>query len=227
MPISESDLAERLLSLAGKKYRVDRDDFLLHPGDWDEDFASELAPGVGITEGLTERHWEIILFIRRYWAETGACPTVFQTCRMLGLHPAGFHFLFPSGYQAGACKLAGVSYRARPTEDGGEEAPGDLSRKSYRIDIWGFLLDPDEWDDRFAVLKATEMKIPGGLTIRHWAVLRMLREEYYRTWRVPTCFEVCQALNMDLEEMEELFPDGYTRSAVKLAGLHIIERDEA
>jgi tRNA 2-thiouridine synthesizing protein E len=94
-----------------------------------------------------------------------------------------------------------------------------MTQKSYRIDIWGFLLDPDEWDDRFALLKAHEMKLPGGLTNEHWGVLRFLRQEYYRTRGVPTVPQTCEAFGIDLDELERLFPDGYHRGAVKIAGL--------
>ena len=216
---STAPLGSKVITLNGKEYLVDRDNLLLDPQKWDENFAEGMAPMAGLAHGLTDKHWEVILFIRRCWSETGICPTVYQTCRILGLHVAGFHFLFPSGYQRGACKLAGVSFRT--SLDGGGE---DIQRshvKSYRIDIYGFLLDPDEWDDRFAILKAGEMKIPGGLTAEHWAILRALREEYYRTWRLPTCYDACQATGIDLDDFERLFPDGFVRGAIKLAGLRI------
>lgn len=221
MAIPEGALMTRAFSVNGKDYEVDHENFLVEPAEWDEEFAEGMAREAGIAGSLTERHWEVIHFIRRFWRERGLCPTVYQTCRILGLHLAGFRFLFPSGYQRGACKLAGVSYRTLPPSD--DPMTTDLSQKTYRIDIWGFLLNPDEWDDRFAILKAQEMKLPGGLTSRHWEVLRYLRQEYYRTRRIPTCFESCEALELELEEFERLFPDGYTRGAVKLAGLRALD----
>ncbi len=211
----------RTLSLHGKEYEVDQENFLLDPAAWEEDFAEGMAHEAGITGPLLDRHWEVIRFIRRFWMERGICPTVFQTCRILGLHLSGFRFLFPGGYRRGACKLAGVSHRTLPPTD--TEGWADLSQKSYRIDIWGFLLDPDEWDDRFAILKAQEMKVPGGLTSRHWEVLRFLRGEYYRTGKIPTIFETCDAMGLDLQSFEGLFPDGYTRGAIKLAGLRTLD----
>lgn len=212
--------AAGVISLNGKEYLLDRENFLLDPGDWDEAFAQGMAPEAGIAGELTERHWEVIGFIRRFWDERGSCPTVYQTCRCLGLHLTGFHFLFPSGYQRGACKLAGISYKSGP--DHCTYRVSDLSRKSYRIDIWGFLLDPDEWDDRFAILKAGEMKLSGGLTAEHWRVLRFLRQEFFRAHQIPTVLEVCESVGIDLEEFEKLFPDGFHRGAVKLAGLRLL-----
>jgi tRNA 2-thiouridine synthesizing protein E len=113
--------------------------------------------------------------------------------------------------------LAGVSYKAEPLD--WDHRPVDLDRISYRIDIWGFLVDPDEWNERFALLKAHEMKVPGGLTDRHWEVLRYLRQEYYRIRTIPTVYETCDAVGIALDEFEQLFPDGYHRGAVKIAGL--------
>ncbi|MCJ7629432.1 MAG: TusE/DsrC/DsvC family sulfur relay protein [Longimicrobiales bacterium] len=214
---TERGTLNKTLSLKGKDYRVNHEGLLADPDDWDEDFAQEMAERAGIEGGLNERQWEVILFIRRFWEERGSCPTVFQTCRILGLHLTGFHFLFPSGYQRGACKLAGISYKAGRSEE--VLRTTELAQKSYRIDIWGFLLDPDEWDDRFALLKAHEMKVPGGLTNKHWRVLRFLRQEYFRLGRVPTLHQSCEAIGIDLEELEGLFPDGYHRGAVKIAGL--------
>lgn len=105
-------LNTKVLSFNGKKYPVDQGNLLLDPEEWDEDFAREMAPVAGINGPLTERHWEVLHFIRRFWRERGVCPTAYQTCRCLGLHLAAFPFLFPAGHQRGACLLAGLSYRA-------------------------------------------------------------------------------------------------------------------
>jgi tRNA 2-thiouridine synthesizing protein E len=207
----------RALLLNGREYRVDAESHLIDPNDWDEGFAEGMSPEAGIAGALSEKQWEVIRFLRRYWEERGRCPTVYQTCRILGLHVGAFHYLFPSGYQEGACKLAGISHKVG--------VPGkvlrtpDLRCKSYRIDMWGYLLDPDEWDDRFAILKAWEMKLAGGLTAEHWRILRFMRQEFFRIRKVPTVFQTCEAMGVGLEELEELFPDGYHRGAVKMAGL--------
>ena len=213
----QDTVSTKTLSFNGKDYRVDRENLLLDPGDWDEAFAEGMAPEAGVYGDLTERQWKVIRLIRRFWEERGSCPTVYQTCRILGLHIAGFRYLFPSGYQRGACKLAGISYKASFPES--VFRTSDMTQKSYRIDIWGFLLDPDEWDERFALLRAHEMKVPEGLTTDHWEVLRFLRQEYYRIGEIPTFSKTCEATGIDLEEFERLFPDGYHRGAVKIAGL--------
>jgi tRNA 2-thiouridine synthesizing protein E len=94
--------------------------------------------------------------------------------------------------------------------------------KTYEVDLRGFLVNPDEWDEYFAIYRAYEMKLHGGkLSERHWQVIRFLRERYKQTKEIPTIYETCEVNKMDLDEMERLFPDGYHRSAVKLAGLRL------
>ena len=207
----------RTLSFKGKDYRVDPSNSLVDPADWDEGFAAGMAPEVGLAEGLTEKHWEVIRLIRRIWEERGYCPTVYEVCRILRLHVAGLGYLFPDGYQEGACLLSGLSFRTGFSP--GFPGVFDAAQVVYRIDFWGFLADPDEWDEHFALLKAQEMKVPGGLTSDHWEVIRFLRQEYFRVGRIPTVSETCKAVEMGLGTFRALFPDGFHRGAVKIAGL--------
>jgi sulfur relay (sulfurtransferase) DsrC/TusE family protein len=39
---------------------------------------------------------------------------------------------------------------------------------------------------------------------------------------VPTVYETFVANSLELEDLERLFPDGYQRDAVKLAGLRVL-----
>lgn len=68
--------------------------------------------------------------------------------------------------------------------------------------------------------RALEMKIPQGeLTESHWRVIDYLRDFHKREKRIPTIYETCETCQLDLEQMEALFPDGYHRGALKIAGL--------
>jgi tRNA 2-thiouridine synthesizing protein E len=66
------------------------------------------------------------------------------------------------------------------------------------------------------------MKIPGGKLIeRQWQLIRYLRQHYAEKKKVPTVYETCEAIGMELDVLESLFPDGYHRGLVKIAGLRV------
>ncbi|MCJ7628999.1 MAG: TusE/DsrC/DsvC family sulfur relay protein [Longimicrobiales bacterium] len=229
----------------GKPYDVDEMGFLNDAGQWDEQFAEGMAPKLEIPGGLTEDHWAVIRYIRQEFEKTGDCPLVFSTCRANRLALRDLEALFPTGYLRGACMLAGITYRNRLVNYYGEPSLGSASRaerarlptgpsrlvpdpdKIYRVDVFGFLVDPGEWDERFASNKAMEMKVPGGLSARHWEILNHLRGSFDETGTVPTVLECCRSKGIEMEELESLFPDGYQRGAVKLAGLCVRPRAPA
>ena len=207
-----------------KTYDMDREGFLRDPNDWDEDFVSLTAPQAGLSDGLTSEHWEVIRQIRKAFEDTGRCPLVYEVCLVTGLGLEGLEALFPTGYLRGACRLAGLTFRARhpaAAVSGPDLAQIEavVTNRSYRVDAWGFLVDPYEWDETFAAMKAFETKMAVSLSERHWQIVRYLRAEFERTGVVPTVYETCRANAIDLEELERLFPDGYHRGAVKVAGL--------
>jgi len=225
------------LTFKGKAYITDDDGFLADPNKWDEDFAIWLAPTLGIPRGLTEEHWEVIHFIRETCEREGKCPLVFQTCRANKLRLKDLQRLFPAGYLRGACKLAGITYKEGWFFPGlvpmGEQPPAlsiaekrgaadsSLSKKTYTIDARGFLLNPDDWDKRYVLLKAEEMGLLEALTGKHWEIIYFMRHSFKETGVVPTVYETCDANNLEIEELEKLFPHGYHRGAVKMAGLRV------
>ena len=210
----------------GKVYEVDEQGFLSHPEQWDENFARGLAPLVGILSGLTSEHWCIISFIRNTFTETGRCPMVHEIGRDCGMKLADLKKLFPSGYLRGACKLAGLTYLEEEVHSSWlptkrmTKVTTALAERVYRVNIWGFLVVPSEWDEEYAVFRAREMKMP-ELTQKHWSIIRFLREQFQKTGAVPTVHQTCEAFKIEIEELGELFPDGYNRGAVKIAGLRV------
>lgn len=210
-----------------KTYNVETEyEFISDSGEWDENFARGMASKCGIVSGLSEDHWKVIYFIRNFQKKAGKCPLVYETCRMNRLHLQELKKLFPSGYLRGACKLAGVTYKQGDleqswAEDLAERATSPALGKTYEIDVRGFLVNPSQWDKEFAVHRANELNIP-KLTDRHWQVINFLRKKFEKDNIVPTVFETCEALGMEVEELESLFPTGYHRGAVKVAGLRVI-----
>ncbi|MGC1401877.1 MAG: TusE/DsrC/DsvC family sulfur relay protein [Thermodesulfobacteriota bacterium] len=213
----------------GKAYEVDSVNFLTNFNDWDENFAEGLAPQLGIPQGLTKEHWDVLNWIRQYFGGKGVCPNVYETCRGCGLRISEMRRLFPTGYWRGACKLAGLisgGAHLGPTFHPislPETIPFmEAYNKTYEIDVRGFLVNPDDWDEYYAVYRAHEMKIHGGkLSDGHWKIIKFLREGYQKNKEIPTIYETCEANQIDIKELERLFPDGYHRSAVKLAGLRV------
>jgi TusE/DsrC/DsvC family sulfur relay protein len=214
-------------TFGNKTYQVDTEEFLSDFKEWDENFARGMAPKVGIISGLSEDHWKIIHFIRDKFKQTGKCPLVYETCRMNRLHLQELKKLFPAGYLRGACKLAGITYREGYldqswVEDFAEHVTsGVREEKTYLVNIRGFLVNPADWDKRFALYKAHEMKMP-KLTDQHWRIINFLRQHFEKNNIVATLYETCEANGIELKELEKLFPDGYHRGAVKVAGLRVI-----
>ena len=57
-----------------------------------------------------------------------------------------------------------------------------------------------------------------GITLsrEHWLIINFLRDYYARTREVPTSYNLCMALNIDIYKY---FPEGYTRQLLKIAGI--------
>jgi len=215
-----------ILTHKGKDYSLDSIGFLADPEQWDENFVEGMALQLRIEKGLTREHWDVLYSIRNRFEETGICPTIFETCRENNLRRKQLKKLFLTGYHRGACKLAGISFsdslKQQQVLYSAEGLHAVASNKSYTVDVRGFLIDPDEWDEHYAIHRAYEMKIPGGkLTEKHWQIIRFLRENFKKNKDIPTVYETCEGNQIGLEDLEQLFPDGYHRGAVKIAGLRL------
>lgn len=229
----------KTINIGDKSYRVDEQDFIEDFYDWDEQFAEFMAPRYSVPRELTRRHWDIIYFIRTYYTENGICPLVYHTCRKNQIRVHELSSLFPSGYLRGACRLAGITYkqgfhsgtgtpaasRLKKTANPGrtEEIPRSSGNgKTYVVNAQGFLVDADNWDEQFSVHKAAEMKMPNPLSDEHWRIIYYLRNHYSAKGEVPMVYDTCNAFKMDIGKLEVLFPDGYHRGAVKIAGLPVM-----
>lgn len=214
-------------SYKGVSYKIDKNNILEDFNAWDENFAEGMALELGISQGLTKEHWDIIRFIRKTFEETGRVPLVYETAIFTGFNVSEGKRLFPGGYLRCACVLAGVSYKEgymKPAylPQAAEEININAIEKPYMVDIRGFLIDPNEWNEYFAMYRAYEGKIPGGLlTEKHWQIIYYIREYYKENTNVPSVWQTCEAIGLEIGELERLFPQGYHRGAVKLAGLRV------
>ncbi len=206
-------------------WKLDDWGFLENFNHWDRDFAQAMAERIGMPDKLSDKQWGVLEYIRSFFRSNGQCPLVFQTCRANKLRLREFNQLFPSGYLRGACRLAGLTYTAGyPTYailtqyvDGPEEADDILAQ--FKLDDYGFLLDAESWNRSFATAMTTRQggKVP--LTDAQWRVLEYMREKYTANAVVPTVIQTCEDLELELDDLEDLFPAGYNRGAVRCAGL--------
>ena len=68
-----------LETIAGVEIALNEEGFVIDPNQWNEDVAVELARREGI-DPLTDRHWEVIRFMRHEYETKGSGPSV----RILG-----------------------------------------------------------------------------------------------------------------------------------------------
>lgn len=90
------------------RHRVSALGFLEESERWDEGFAQAIIVGEWGLPELTDRHREVIAFLREHYRRHGTIPTVHEACRGTRMGLAELHDLFPEGYRRGACRAAGL-----------------------------------------------------------------------------------------------------------------------
>ena len=94
-------------TLAGKQIDVTDDGFFVDPDQWTEEMAPVLAKEVGIDE-LTDRHWEVIRFIRARYREDGKVPSLRAIKKSGGVPIKELYALFPDGPGKKSAYVAGL-----------------------------------------------------------------------------------------------------------------------
>ncbi len=92
------------------RYRTTALGFLEHFDDWNEPFAHAIAHEWDLPDGLTDKHLEVIHFLRETYRDHRDIPTVYQTCERAALDLDELRALFPDGYRRGACRMAGLPF---------------------------------------------------------------------------------------------------------------------
>lgn len=85
----------------------DPEGFFLQPEQWTEEMAAEIARENGIPE-LTDRHWQVINFMRNAYLEHGAAPSIRTLGKVSGVPIKELYQLFPKGPAKLAAKIAGT-----------------------------------------------------------------------------------------------------------------------
>jgi TusE/DsrC/DsvC family sulfur relay protein len=101
------------LVLRERTVRTDDEGYLIDPADWDAEFAQAIARQEGLE--LTDDHWAVIDFMRRYYDEHRIPADARFAIRFLAQERgkgngarAALFALFPYGYVKQACKIAGM-----------------------------------------------------------------------------------------------------------------------
>jgi TusE/DsrC/DsvC family sulfur relay protein len=89
---------------------LDRDGYLLDAHKWTKEVAEILA-GSEMPQGLTEDHWRVIDYLRKYYLDNESAPPVRMLARETGLSLRDLKYLFPDGLARCACKYAGLPMR--------------------------------------------------------------------------------------------------------------------
>jgi TusE/DsrC/DsvC family sulfur relay protein len=86
---------------------LDEEGFLTKGDTWTEDVARILAQ-TEMPEGLTDDHWKVINYMRRYYVDFRSVPPVRKLSRDTGISLRELKTLFPIGLTKGACRIAGI-----------------------------------------------------------------------------------------------------------------------
>ena len=96
-----------MLTIAATDVELNDEGFFVHPEQWNEGMAPELARREGIEE-LTEQHLKVIRFMRDEYAAKGQGPTVRVLGKASGVSVKELYQLFPKGPAKVAAKIAGI-----------------------------------------------------------------------------------------------------------------------
>ena len=94
-------------TIAGRPVEVDAEGFLTDPQAWDRDIAAEIARENGIPE-LTDRHWQVIDFMRERYLQDGTAPSIRTLGKASGVPVKELYELFPKGPAKLAAKIGGI-----------------------------------------------------------------------------------------------------------------------
>ena len=92
--------------LLNPSIEVDAEGFLQKPDQWTEELGVEIAGNLGII--LTEKHWQVINFMRNRYLTTGSAPSIRTLGKESGVPIKELYQLFPKGPAKLAAKIGGI-----------------------------------------------------------------------------------------------------------------------
>ena len=94
-------------TIAASEVELNDEGFFVHPEQWTEDMAPELAQREGIDE-LSDAHWTVLRFVRNEYLTKGTGPTVRVLGKTSGVSVKELYRLFPKGPAKVAARIAGI-----------------------------------------------------------------------------------------------------------------------
>ena len=84
----------------------DAEGFLQKPEQWTEELGDAIAAELGITP--TEKHWQVIHFMRDRFLDSGSAPSIRTLGKESGVPIKELYQLFPKGPAKLAAKIGGI-----------------------------------------------------------------------------------------------------------------------
>jgi tRNA 2-thiouridine synthesizing protein E len=93
--------------IADTSVDVDAEGFLTDPRQWNERVAEEIARQYGLPQ-LTDRHWQVVRFMRDRYLSTGTAPSIRALGKESGVAVKELYELFPKGPAKLAARIGGI-----------------------------------------------------------------------------------------------------------------------
>ncbi len=90
---------------------------------------------------------------------------------------------------------------------------------SVEVNDEGFFVDANQWTKEMAPEIAEEVGVPTPLTDQHWAVIDLMRKEYFDKGTGPTVRKIGKMSDVTTKELFQLFPKGPAKLAAMVAGI--------
>lgn len=94
-----------------------------------------------------------------------------------------------------------------------------LAGQTVEVNDEGFFVEPTQWTKEMAPEIADEVGVPTPLTDQHWAVIDLMRSEYFDKGTGPTVRKIGKLSDVTTKELFVLFPKGPAKLAAKVAGI--------
>lgn len=93
--------------IAGINVEFSEDNFMSDYSQWNNEIAEVLALEEGI-EILSDRHYDVISFMRKEFKENGNVPSIRKLNKASGVPTKELYSLFPGGPAKKAARIAGI-----------------------------------------------------------------------------------------------------------------------